>query len=74
MSDQKVIREMKIGPITIQKIHAHGSFDVRMDFGNGVDVWQWPCGTSPMPFHSMGEELAKALALFDGRFEIRRYK
>lgn len=45
-----------------------------MELGNdGANVWSWPTSASKDPWMSPAEELARALALLDGRFEVRRH-
>ena len=51
-----------------------GSGRAVMQIGDdGVNVWSWPTNGSKEPWMSPAEELARALALVDGRFEVRRH-
>ena len=70
-TSEYVRREYTFGPLNMTVVIRNGQEQVRLDFGDGIHIWAYPIDRIDHS-QSPAEELAKALALIDGRFEVRR--
>lgn len=69
---QEIAQECRFGVIVVER-QRDGWARLRIE-GDDVNVWTWPTTRGGDSWQSPAEELAKALALIDGRFEVRRYR
>lgn len=71
--NQEVVQEQVLLGGQVRLTRERGGRAVMAIGESGTYVWSWTTNSTKEPWLSPAEELARALALVDTRFEVRRH-